>query len=94
MAECVIYTDENFTGESLQVFDNIPNLTNHRHGFGGAGNWNDEISSIVVHSGTFRFFEHVDFGGAYKDLGPGRYPSSVYIGLTDNTISSIEKRSD
>jgi hypothetical protein len=90
MAACTVYTDENFSGDSMDVSDNIWDLQNHHRGL--AGNWNDEISSIRVHDGTFRFFEHVNFKGAWRDLSKGEYSNSAAIGLLDNTISSIEKR--
>jgi len=35
--------------------------------------WNDKISSIIVYSGIWRFFEHRDFKGDHWDLGPGHH---------------------
>jgi hypothetical protein len=73
------------------VEGSIPDLTRVKRGLGGlTENWNDEISSIIVTRGRFRFFEHVEFGGAWKELGPGRYPWCPDVGIPDNTISSIE----
>ena len=33
--------------------------------------WNDQISSIIVHSGTWRFYEDVNFSGNYIEFGEG-----------------------
>lgn len=33
--------------------------------------WNDQISSIIVHSGTWRFYEDVNFGGDYIEFREG-----------------------
>ena len=48
--------------------------TNLNHPYVGDW-WNDKISSIIVVSGAWRFFEHANYGGAYWDLGPGYYAS-------------------
>jgi hypothetical protein len=49
--------------------------------------WNDEISSIIVHSGTWRFYEDVDYGGAYIDLGPGYHNDLHAMGWGDKITS-------
>lgn len=49
--------------------------------------WNDQISSMIVHSGTWRFYEHINFGGAHFDRGPGHH--NVPDGWNDR-ISSFE----
>lgn len=33
--------------------------------------WNDQISSIIVHSGTWRFYEDVNFSENYIEFGEG-----------------------
>lgn len=35
--------------------------------------WNDRISSIIVVSGTWRFYEHWHYEGRYFTRGPGYY---------------------
>lgn len=89
MGNCVVYKDRNFTGDRLGVAGNIPNLKTVNRG-GWFEDWNDEISSIIIYSGRFRFFEHVDFGGQSWELGPGEYPWVSDQGIFDNCISSIE----
>ena len=76
-------------------------LFEHR-GFGGAERrtnfsyiwvgdwWNDKISSIVVVSGTWRFFEHRDYGGRSWDLGPGYYDWVEAVGIPNDLISSFK----
>ncbi|MCA1360580.1 beta/gamma crystallin family protein [Bradyrhizobium sp. IC3069] len=94
MAECVIFEDRNFDGAAYQTFGDIRSLKNVPKGMGGLGNWSDETSSIRIMSGTWRFFEHVDFGGQSWVLGPGDYPWVPDQGIPDNSISSIQKISD
>ena len=36
--------------------------------------WNDEIVSVVVVRGTWRFYEDFHYKGNYWDLSPGYYP--------------------
>src|SRR3954469_3321495 len=50
-------------------------------------NWNDQISSIQVHSGTWQFFEHIHFGGSVMRVGPGSY--SALGGNWNDQISSF-----
>ena len=58
--------------------------------FVGAG-WNDKISSIIVISGTWRFFDGRDYDHehAHWDLGPGYYPILPDYGVHDDAISSF-----
>src|SRR5918994_294293 len=36
--------------------------------------WNDKISSVIVKSGTWQFFEHENYGSpSSKQVGPGNY---------------------
>ncbi len=70
-------------------------------GFGGAqwrtsngwlyvgDGWNDRISSIIVVSGTWRFYEHSNYGGASWELGPGYYPNLGTVNIPNDTISSF-----
>lgn len=90
MAECTIFNRRAFGGDTYHVTQSISDLRGVRRGLGGFGNWNDEISAIKVHSGTWRFFEHVNYSGQSWDLGPGDYPWVPDLGIPDNTISSIQ----
>lgn len=90
LAGCTVYLDENLTGDRVDVAHNEIDLTLKKRLV--VGDWNDEISSIQVHSGICRVFEHTEFHGAYRDLKKGIYKNGTEIGLPDNTISSIEVR--
>jgi len=53
--------------------------------------WNDKISSIIVYSGYFQFFENVDFGSSNWGpvmLGVGQYPFVGDYGIWNDTITS------
>lgn len=51
--------------------------------------WNDKISSIVVVSGTWRFYEHWHYEGRYWDLSEGYYRWVVDAGIPNDIISSF-----
>jgi hypothetical protein len=52
--------------------------------------WNDKISSIIVVSGTWRFYEHANLGGQFWDLGPGYYHWVEEVGIPNDIISSFQ----
>ena len=54
-------------------------------------NWNDSISSVIVLSGTWQFFENAGFGGARATVGPGWYQfvEDPQFNMQNDTISSI-----
>lgn len=52
--------------------------------------WNDRISSIIVISGTWRFYQHWHYEGLFWDLGPGYYPWIVDNGIPNDMISSFQ----
>lgn len=59
---------------------------------GGVGDdWNDSISSVVVLSGTWQFFENAGFSGASTTVGPGWYQfvEDPQFNMQNDTISSI-----
>ena len=51
--------------------------------------WNDKISSLIVVSGRWAFYEHRDYGGARWELGPGYYPNPASANIPNDTISSF-----
>lgn len=70
-----VFQDINYAGQYRWIRDDIGNFVNDI-GF------NDTVSSIIVYRGndfqagdTIRFYENVNFGGGYLDLGPGYYPN-------------------
>jgi beta/gamma crystallin len=82
-------------GEIPQIvaFDNEGLLGDHIHIFGNTtdlGKWNNSISSMVILSGHWEFFDEEHFKGTkMKELGPGMYLNVKDHGLNDNSISSI-----
>ena len=53
--------------------------------------WNDTISSVIVLSGTWQFFENAGFTGASTTVGPGWYQfvEDPQFNIQNDTISSI-----
>src|SRR4051794_1173890 len=51
--------------------------------------WNDKISSFIIHAGYYQFYRHRDFiepmGGL---LGPGHYRWVGDVGIDNDSISS------
>jgi len=82
-------------GEIPQIvaFDNEGLLGDHIHIFGNTtdlGKWGNSISSMVIVSGHWEFFDEEHFKGTkMKELGPGTYLNVKDHGLKDNSISSI-----
>ena len=81
LPEVVIFEHINFGGNSAR--------TNLNWLYVG-GWWNDRISSIIVVSGTWRFYEHAHYAGRYWDLGPNYYPWVQNVGIPNDIISSFQ----
>ena len=82
--EVIIYENSNFSGAQQRINGSIPNI---------GLEWNDKISSVIVISGTWQFFDHENYGGdSSKQIGPGYYDdlSIPEFNLNDNTISSFK----
>lgn len=83
LPEIVVYQDANWGGAEWR--------TNLDYSYVGDG-WNDTISSIIVVSGTWQFFEHANFGGATSNqLGPGYYSfvENREVNIANDSISSF-----
>jgi hypothetical protein len=82
-------------GEIPQIvaFDNEGLLGDHIHIFGDVvdlGKWGNSISSMVILSGRWEFFDDESFKGTkMTELGPGVYLNVKDHGMKDNSISSI-----
>lgn len=53
--------------------------------------WNDRISSIIVHSGSFLFYEDSNYGSTNwgpVSLEPGQYSWVGNVGIGNDSISS------
>lgn len=80
--EIVVFEDVNFGGSEWR--------TNLDYSYVG-DDWNDSISSVIVISGTWQFFENANFGGASTVVGPGYYSfvENQPFNMTNDTISSF-----
>jgi hypothetical protein len=80
MPQIIAFDNENFLGDHTHVLGNMKDL----------GKWGNSISSMVILSGTWDFFDDEDFKGTkIATLGPGMYPRVADKGIKDNSISSI-----
>jgi Beta/Gamma crystallin len=80
MPQIIAFDGSDFTGDHTHIFGDMPKL----------GKWDNSISSLVILSGTWEFFEDDNFtGGKKTQLGPGLYPRVTDQGLKGNSISSI-----
>ena len=87
-------------GWNMQVFDN-ENFTQVLGSFNSGGKkrliHNDQISSIVISEGQWRFYEHADYKGAAYTLGPLANGQPAYYKLgpgskyLNNKISSFQR---
>jgi hypothetical protein len=85
--ELVVYWDINFGGESWRTNLNYSYVGDH---------WNDQISSIIVVSGTWQFWRDAGFSGVGDSpwiLTPGYYPWVEAVGIPNDTISSFAVQS-
>jgi hypothetical protein len=82
--QVLVFDNEGLLGDHYHVFGNTPDL----------GKWGNSISSIVILSGRWEFFDEEDFKGTrMAELGPGTYLNLKDHGIKDNSISSIRMAS-
>jgi len=78
--QIIAFDNENFLGDHTHIVGNMRDL----------GKWGNSISSLIILSGTWEFFDDEDFKGAKMGtLGPGMYANVVDKGLKNNSISSV-----
>src|SRR4029453_7346939 len=77
--QIVAYDNDGLLGDHIHIFGNTPDL----------GKWGNSISSMVIVSGHWEFFDEEDFKGTKHELGPGVYLKVQERGMKDNSISSI-----
>lgn len=78
--QIVAYDNEGLLGDHIHIFGDTTDL----------GKWNNSISSMVIVSGHWAFFDEEDFKGTkMTELGPGVYLKVKDHGMKDNSISSI-----
>jgi len=79
--QIVAYDKEGLLGDHIHIFGNTVDL----------GKWNNSISSMVILSGHWEFFDDENFKGTkMNELGPGVYLRVHDHGLKDNSISSMQ----
>jgi hypothetical protein len=81
--EVVLYTEINFGGAEARINYHLLDL----HPF-----WNDSISSVIVVSGTWQFFESDNWQGVNTTVLPGWYSSveKQPFNMVNDTISSFK----
>jgi hypothetical protein len=80
MPQIIVFDNENFLGDHTHIVGNMKDM----------GKWENSISSMIILSGNWDFFDDDDFEGAkMATLGPGMYPKITDKGLKDNSISSV-----
>jgi hypothetical protein len=80
MPQIVAFDNDGLLGDHLHIFGNTPDL----------GKWGNSISSMVIVSGHWEFFDEENFKGTrMTELGPGVYLHVKEHGIKDNSISSI-----
>jgi hypothetical protein len=77
--QIVAFDNEGLLGDHIHIFGNTPDL----------GKWGNSISSMVILSGRWEFFDAEKFQETRVELGPGTYLHVKDHGLKDNSISSI-----
>ena len=80
LPQIVAYDNEGLLGDHIHIFGNVTDL----------GKWGNSISSMVIISGRWEFFDEEDMKGTrMNELGPGVYLNVKGHNLKDNSISSI-----
>lgn len=87
--QAIVFENANMEGEHKHFFASDPDLTEGSDG----RYWDDKISSIVVISGNWTFFENPlgsgDVPNRSVTLGPGVYPDVTRERIEDNSISQV-----
>jgi hypothetical protein len=80
MPQIVAFDNDGLLGDHIHIFGDTPDL----------GKWGNSISSMVIVSGHWEFFDEENFKGTrITELGPGVYLHVKEHGIKDNSISSI-----
>ena len=78
--QIIAFDNDGLLGDHIHIFGNTPDL----------GKWGNSISSLVIVSGRWEFFDEENFQGTkMTELGPGVYLHVKDHGMKDNSISSI-----
>jgi beta/gamma crystallin len=80
LPQIVAYDNDGLLGDHIHLFGNVTDL----------GKWGNSISSMVIVTGRWEFFDEEDFKGTrMAELGPGVYLNVKDHGIKDNSISSV-----
>jgi hypothetical protein len=80
LPQIIAFDGNDFTGDHTHIVGDMRRLAK----------WDNSISSLVIVSGTWEFFDDDDWTGTkMATLGPGLYPRVTDKGLKDNSISSV-----
>jgi hypothetical protein len=109
MAEIILYVDAGFGGFHIHAYDSVPDL--RQVSIGGTntgfttGTWDKVVSSFVVKSGIWKFFNGANFAGQLGDpngIGPNPdgtprlvpWVEAPGIGVANDQVSSIQLAAD
>jgi hypothetical protein len=82
---CVLFEHEGFQGDHITLLGSSNDL--HRDG------WGDKLSSVIVHSGFFTFYEDIGFQSRNwhpVKLGAGYYADSRQHRIPNDQASSVQ----
>jgi hypothetical protein len=84
-AHAILFEHINFHGQHKHVFTEESNLAASDDWF-----FNDRTSSIMILSGTWQFFRHIDYREPYpQTLGPGLHAWVRDAGIANDDLSSL-----
>lgn len=87
MAEIVLFEHVNFRGAHKHLYGSESNLAASEDSF-----FNDKTSSFVITSGSWQFFQDINFSGqASAVFGPGRYNWVGNVGIPNDSVSSVRR---
>lgn len=87
MSQVILFEHKEMHGAHKHLFASEPNLNAPDDNF-----FNDRLSSFVIVSGQWQFFEHADYQGAASAVfGPGVYHWVEDVGIKNDSVSSVKK---
>lgn len=80
----VLYEHWKFNGKNMTATSDMKSL--------GSAGFDDEVSSLKILSGVWRFYDLPNYKGRHWDLGPGNYRWVRDNGIPNDVISSMRKK--
>jgi hypothetical protein len=77
-----LYEDTNLSGRAL-TFSQGSEFLGHQ-------DFNDRVSSVQIHAGVWQLCEDAYLGGNCRQVGPGSYRNTTFIGIGNDQLSSIQ----